>query len=64
MTTRYGGKLITSLSDKVLLIAETDVGNCLLRASETNDEAKYNAYFETLSIQAIAIAAEKAKRAL
>lgn len=59
----YGGKPITSLTDAVLAIAETDIANCLSRAFGSSDEPKYNAYFESLSAMALEVEAEKQRRA-
>lgn len=59
----YGGKQISALSDAALDLAETDVGNCLLRAQASPDKDRYNAYFDRMSDLANAIQAEKQRRA-
>lgn len=66
MTARWAGKLLTDLTDKLLSMAEDDVGNCLLRAYDAPDvphDPKYRDYFDKMSVLANAIAAEKERRA-
>jgi len=65
MSASWGGKPLADLSDKILLIAEADVANCLIRAYDAPDvphEPKYRVYFDKMSALANAIAAEKVKR--
>jgi hypothetical protein len=71
----YGGKLITDLTDRQLALAEEDVANCLLRAFAAPeiapvqsgeggpDKGRYGAYFESMKEMALAIHAEKERRA-
>jgi hypothetical protein len=59
----YRTKLISTMSDRELDLAEEDIANCLLRAYEAPKDEKYVRYFEGLSGQANAIQVEKGRRA-
>jgi hypothetical protein len=60
--TNYASKPITSLTDRQLALAETDVANCLARVNAAPSGA-YQQYKASLEQQAAAIDAEKEKRA-